>query len=257
MVWGCGSDDNDEAPSTPTDYVTTQVEQAPEWNIDWSANDTAPDWQEPDPSNYETWAIMMPQLESPLAQYASDDDLMAVFIKDELRGLSHPAKTMQKVEDDKVFFLIKVYGNEIDGSILNLTIKYYCAQLHQLFSLSGENELEPEQVYGVDEDFLLDMTIGSTKYPINSTVKVTFNYNEKSDLTPSVDDIVAIFVGDECRAAYPLYNIPSSSWITAYGRENGEKATVRYYSVNQKRIYTFNQPLTITDEKIEEYTLNF
>ena len=56
----CGSDDND----TPSNYNYTveTVSQAPTWQVDWSGNEARPDWQAPNPSDFENWTVVRQDL---------------------------------------------------------------------------------------------------------------------------------------------------------------------------------------------------
>ena len=87
----------------------------PDWHVDLTYNETAPDWQAPDPSLYENWFIMMFRVQDELKTYFSNDDMVAVFIDDELRALSHPARSMdgQTTESDSIYYILKVDSNVI------------------------------------------------------------------------------------------------------------------------------------------------
>ena len=40
-------------------YTVTPVDEAPQWQIDWSGNETRPDWQEPNASDFASFAVMI------------------------------------------------------------------------------------------------------------------------------------------------------------------------------------------------------
>ena len=60
----CSSDDegNDK-------HHVTSLTQMPSWQVNWMSDDERPDWQEPSPSDYENWAVMLLQLEDELKPY--------------------------------------------------------------------------------------------------------------------------------------------------------------------------------------------
>ena len=51
----CSSDDDEEKTAA---YTLTTVSNAPLWQINWEGNDACPDWEDPDPSIYENWAVI-------------------------------------------------------------------------------------------------------------------------------------------------------------------------------------------------------
>lgn len=247
-TWGCNSsddkEDNGDVPVPRVGYVLSSSEAAPEWHIDWSANDPVPNWQSPDATNFESWAVLMVKLDPVLANFASDNDMMAVFIDDELRATSTPSKNLSgqiKDDDGSVYFILKVFSNNMSGKTVNFTLKYYSYNLHQMFSLEGEEKFVAERVYGVENDFEAPFQMGSSKYPVVTNLQLTTVYREESDITPSANDVIGVFVGDECRGLYTLTDALSSAPvnISVFGREIGETATLKYYSVGKKSVLTF------------------
>ena len=63
LVWACSSDDND---NTPSGFTVETVSQAPSWQVDWTGNESRPEWQEPESNNYENWATLLLQVEDEL-----------------------------------------------------------------------------------------------------------------------------------------------------------------------------------------------
>jgi hypothetical protein len=184
-------------------YTVTHVAEAPQWQIDWSYNQPRPDWQEPSPSAYINFSVILVTLEEELQPYASDDDLLALFVGDELRGMSGPALDMSTGETDNKHFLVKAYGDESGGDMIDVTLKYYNAQLRQVFSRSTTMAYNPDEVLGIEEDFIPNFTLGSAKYPIVKTIDVA-DILASAGITPAEGDIAAAFVGDECRGVSPL-----------------------------------------------------
>ena len=93
--------------------------------------------------------------------------MMAIFVNGELRGFANPAITPGEDRlGDKVYFILKVYGNENEvSSFTNFDLKYYSCNLRQLFNCSWQYPFEAEKVYGVDYDLNVFLMDGSTKYP--------------------------------------------------------------------------------------------
>lgn len=255
-TWGCSSSDDDkeinEEQKPQTGYVKTPVETAPDWRIDWSWNDPAPDWQSPDATNFESWAVLMVKLDSYLAEYADEKDMMAVFIDNELRASSLPSKNLSgqiREDDGSVYFILKVFSNNLSGRTVTFTLKYYSTNLHQMFSLEGQEKFVAERVYGVDEDFEAPFRLGASKYPIVTDLELTTHFTEESGTRPSANDVIGVFVGDECRGLFTLSDVLSSTpaTIQVFCRQEGETATLRYYSAEQKSVFTFTDSFKLSD----------
>lgn len=118
-----------------------------------SAQD-APDWQAPNASDYENFTVMMVKIEEALKPYATSDDLLAIFVGDELRGLASPAAIVGSSNNDASIFVLKTFGNEADGTTLDVTLKYYNAQLQKIFTHSCTIVFSSDNAIGVVEDFI-------------------------------------------------------------------------------------------------------
>lgn len=227
----CSSDDD----NTSAGYTVETVSQAPAWQVDYSGNESRPDWQEPNTGDYENWSIMLVQLEDALKPYVSGEDLMALFIGGQLRGLTSPATSQGTgSENDKGSFVLKAYGNEADQNVVSLTLSYYCSQLKQTFSRTVQMRYDMGKVYGLDEDLIPQFTLGAAKYPVVKQVNpASLTAFANAAITPAEGDIVAAFVGSECRGVSTLNS------LTVFGRSAGEHVTLKYYQAATGKVYTF------------------
>ena len=234
-------------------YTVTHVAEAPQWQIDWSYNQPRPDWQEPSASSYMNFSVILVTLEEELQPYASNDDLLALFVGDELRGMSGPALDMSTGETDNKHFLVKAYGDESGGDMIDVTLKYYNAQLRQVFSRSTTMTYDPDEVLGIEEDFIPNFTLGSAKYPVVKTIDVA-DILASAGITPAEGDIAAAFVGDECRGVSQLSMVNGQSsmdngqWSTvnlqcSMVNEN-ETVILKYYDAAGSRVFTFDGSVT-------------
>ncbi|MBR0036613.1 MAG: hypothetical protein IJP70_03110 [Bacteroidales bacterium] len=235
----CNSDDDDK----PSDYTLETVSQTPTWQVDWSGNELLPDWQEPNPSDFENWTVMLVQLEDALKPYASKDDAMAFFVYDELRGLAQPAINASEDETDANFFLMKAFGNETGQETLEVTLKYYCSQLKQVFSRTAQMRYNVGEVYGIDEPLVPQFTLGSSKYPVVTHLVISAANLPTIDVPFAAGDLLAAFADDECRGTYTLDDNLLNAPITlpVFGRQEHEVYTLKYYNVASRRIYTFSK----------------
>jgi hypothetical protein len=206
------------------------------WQIDWSNNQERPDWIEPDISLYENWTILKVQIENALLPYASESDLMALFVNGEIRALAQPAVSVSGGQTTKGKFLMKAYGNETGSETVNMSLQYYSQTLKHLFTLTDNITLDADETTGIDEAFVPEFTLGSAKYPVQKTVDVE-PLLTKVGLTPVSGNMVAAFVGEECRGTVSLAS-SGSTQLLIFGRNAGESLTLKYYDAAAGKLYT-------------------
>lgn len=244
ILVACGSDSNDSGSSNGIAYYVESVQsEAPVWQVDWNYNHERPDWKEPTVT-YENWTILMVQIEEELQPYVTKDDMMAAFVNDELRGLApSPATNLSGKQTDKAKFIIKAGGNETGSETVNISLRYYCHKLKQIFTLSENMKLDADVSTGIDENYIPEFTKGSAKYPVVKTV------GAESHLTrvgiPFADgNIVGAFVGDECRGLVRL-TTSGSTPLVIYGRVAGESVTLKCYDAKKGILYTIPDALNM------------
>ena len=251
FMWGCGSDDEDpdspEPPEPKEGLTWLKTEGTPDWKIDWTGDDAAPNWTEPDPGKYETWMILMVRLEPELAKYSTEEDLMAAFIGDELRALSRPS-VVKGDANGEVAFILKVYGNEVSDKAYQMRLSYYSSQLHRLFTLTGNQTFIAEFVYGDSEPYMPSLLAACDKYPQQLSLTFQLPMKAQEVVHPAAGDIVAAMVGNECRGlvsiGQELFAVPYS--LTVYGRE-GETANLYYYNASEKAVWIMNESIKISN----------
>ena len=120
-------------------------------------------------------------------------------------------------------------------------MKYYNAKLKQIFSLSESMTLDEDSDLGIYDDFIPPFTQGCEKYPVTTSVDLASALAE-AGITPAEGDMVAIFVGDECRGVAQFSTLDSPlSTLTVYLREEGEEVTLKYYDATGNRIFTVGE----------------
>ena len=242
LLSGCKSDDSDDnepvepVPTPEAAYTETAASEAPVWQIDWSNDQQKPDWKGPDVSAYENWTILKVQIEEALRPYVSGGDLMALFVNGELRGLASPAVIVGTGKTDSGKFLMKAYGNESGTETVNMSLKYYCQQLKHIFTLTDDITLNSDESTGIDEAYIPEFIYGSDKYPVVKSV-VAEGLLTKAGITPAEGDMVAAFVGEECRGTATLSASGRTS-LVVFGRADGESVTLKCYDAAKGVIYT-------------------
>ena len=172
-------------------------------------------------------------LQDELAAHATEADRMAVFIGGERRTqLAVP----NFYDDGAVRYVLRIYGNSTDRNV-RFTLQYYSVALKQLFSIGTEEKFVPEFTYGNIKDFVPPLLKGCKKFPVQN--QLTVSLPDQPPFTPDNNDLVAVFVGDECRGV-GVAGKPFNVFRTS----ETEKLTLRYYSVQQAGIYTMAQTVT-------------
>jgi hypothetical protein len=227
------------------------AQDAPDWQIDWSYNQKRPDWQAPTTSDYENFTVMLVKIEEALQPYVSKNDQMAIFVGNELRGLASPAYVVGGDNTNATSFLLKAFGNEANGEKIDVTLKYYNAQLHQIFSLSKTITYNVEDGFGLDEDLIPPFTLGSPKFPVVKNIDLT-DILKSDGITPAGGDMVGAFVGNKCRGV-TQFSTPNAqpATLTVYQRKEGESVTLKYYNAASKRVRTLGKG----EEEEEEVVL--
>lgn len=232
LWWGCSSDSDDASPDekTPEESVFTPSEK-PTWAIDWIWYDlTLPaNWKDPDPFTYERAMELHVQLDEQFETFASEGDQMAAFMNGTCRGVSD-------INPNKEFMLY-IQGNNEEIETL-MEVKYYCSQLNQIFTIKNMPFI-PESDEDDKSNIVLTMGDGSTKYPYQTEVVVTLPNDP--DYKEIADDLVFIFVGDECRAICTSNELWPGFKGIVFSRQLGEMAEVRYYSAAKKGYYTMKE----------------
>ena len=243
LVLGACSSDDDNLNWNAA-YTESLVNEAPAWQIDWSNNQERPDWTEPDfASIYENWTILKVQLEEALRPYASEGDMMALFVNGELRGLTTPARTVSGNQTITGKFVMKAWGNETGSETVNMSLQYYSQTLKHIFTLTDDISLDTDETTGIDEDYIPEFTLGSAKYPVVKTVDVE-NLLKKVGITPVSGYKVAAFVGNECRGTATLSTSGSTPLIIV-GRNTGESVTLKCHDAAKGIMYTINNAVKI------------
>lgn len=242
LLWGCSSGD-DETSSNGSTFVGSGK---PAWSVDLTGNEEAPSWLAPDPTKFESSMFIMVKLQEELIPYSTNEDRLTVFIGDECRAV--PAEP-NKDDEGNVFFVLKIRGNSSDRAV-SFTLCYYCALLHQIFDLEGQETFVSELTYGVDADFVPPLLEGCKKYPAHQLVKVNLPAN--LPFAQAEGDMIGAFVGNECRGVGR-----ADQPFTVFCTSPEESFQLRYYSETRAGVYSFHQDFKVSDDEAQILTLAF
>ncbi|MBO7581017.1 MAG: hypothetical protein J6T38_05795 [Bacteroidaceae bacterium] len=241
VLGACGSSSDDDGGNNSgknAAYTETSLSEAPVWQIDWNNNQGRPNWSNQDISqDYGNFTILKVQLEDALRPYVSEDDMLALFIDGELRGLTHPAVIVgsdEMLDDGK--FVMKAWGDESASETVTMSLQYYSQTLKHIFTLTGDITLDPDETTGIDEDYIPEFTLGSAKYPVMKSVMVESILN-KVGIIPVSGNTLAAFVGSECRGTTTL-SVNGGTSLLIFGRNTGESVTLKYFDTATMTLYT-------------------
>lgn len=250
MLVACDSDDNsgNEAlnGNNGTAYTVANVDGAPAWQVDWQYNQTRPNWQEPQAPDYENWTVITVEIEDELKDMTSSNDLLAVLIDDEVCGLASPAISIGGDESDATcYYILKVYSNRSD-EYQSVTLNYYSDRLQQVFTSYGDISFSR---YDDATELIPNFLSGSEKYPLTTSLDLQLTATETSGVQPAAGDLLAAFVGNECRGVCTIYETPLNDPLSlhVYGKDSEETITLRYYHAATNRVFTFAQTVSMAD----------
>ena len=216
-------------------YTVNNPTQAPEWLTGCTYDDKNPKWKEPEKGSYENWSLLFVEIEESLKPYISNDDQLAVYVDDELRDVASPAVPLGSTGEVGTSFMLKVWGNESEDQVINVTLKYYCSRLKHLFTYSEKCTMGA--VRGVDEDYVAPFSKELAQYAVEGTLDVAAILTENG-IEPAAGDMVGAFVGRECRGVGKMDD-KTFSPLTVHCQQKGEAVALRYYDAAKGQIITF------------------
>jgi hypothetical protein len=147
-----------------------------------------------------------------------------------------------------------VSGNS-DEAGQPMELRYYCDGWHHMSVTKDIPPFVPNNI--MDETCNIDLNIGkgSTKYPISTLLSALMP--QKLPFTVSTNDMIAVFVGEECRGIGSMNPEYFDGWrITVYSAQPEETAQLRYYSAEKGGIYTILKTFKLTGT-IQQETISF
>lgn len=246
---GCSSGGDDDNSNTPSGIVYTakfDSSPRPSWAIDWSSDTNAPNWQEPISEDFECSMDVLVTLYDDYLPYSTDNDVMAVFIGNQCRALSN----RNVLEDGSVVYLLHIKGSseEVDQP---MELRFYCDKLHAMNITNAMPPFTPNNL--MEEAYQLVLTLGDgcTKYPYFTELHVTMPTSQP--FTVSNGDMLAVYVGDECRGIGIRNPELFEGWrMVVYSKQPNETAQIRYYSAEKGGIYTILKTFTLNNSLQKE-----
>lgn len=238
MLCGCSSSDDDDTKSTDqggsSSTHSVKVGEAPNWTFDTNTIPPGdiqgkPDWDEVNFYDYEDNMTAIVFVSENFGITVMPDDRMAAIVDGEVREVCTPTLyNIPDVEESLYCFMLYIpFGSEDDS----VEIQYYNAKANQTYVAKDAFSVK-DYTIGDDELFLYTLRPMSAYYLV---------VPPNQPFTPSPDDELAMFMGDECCGVGSYQTIKDGNhiWlVSAYDMNyRGEKFHVRYYSSQTQTIY--------------------
>lgn len=177
-----------------------------------------------------------------LERYADEADEVAAFIGNECRGVVK----VQEYNGEKLFFLY-IRGNSTE--VQKVTLKYYSVKNKKLYVCNELFDFTQNGTYGKISEPATPPFEEYGKYPEVMTATVALV--EWLPFEVRSKDILAAFVGDECRGVVTLIESDGRQMYQFEIRgKKGEKGLVHfmYYSLQTSGIYRAAESFSFVDE---------
>ena len=236
VLWGCGSDE-----PGPT------VVPEPKWELDVVENEPDPTWDAPEGGIYQFSMTAIIRLSDFLEEYADPADEISAFVGNECRGIA-------TAEDNgaKLFFLY-IRGNS--GEAQKVTLKYYSAKNKKTYTCPDFLTFEQNGTYGKVSEPAVPPFEESGKYPCVMTAVVALP--EALPFEKREKDLLAAFVGDECRGLGELVEVEGRNVYRFEIRGKKDEAAAvyfQYYSLQTSGVYKAAETFAFKDEGVSGST---
>ncbi len=239
----CKKDNKSEpGPVTPVEpvepHAPSKVERAPQWKVDWSSHDEAPDWKVADKDKDITSTmniIVMP------SDNIAEADIMAAFCNDVCVGVCKPKETAFGMR-----FYLGIYRPKSDNQMIKLA--YFDSSNSRIIYWVDEFRFTNDDVKGLASD----PYIPNEANRVSGEKVMVFRYSLPEDVTVIAGDELALFAGESCRALLPLD--PDATTRFVYEVKvpvagDVEEMYVKYYSASKSNVYKFKSYRFVLAEK--------
>lgn len=225
----------------PTDWTVAfgGGMETPDWQPAQAAPMTAPGWQNPDMHVYPASMTAIIRTSDYIRPDITADDRLAAFIGTECRGV---AEQIEGADGETLYLLqVKADQSEVD----EVEFRYYSARKQEIFIASERVSFEADITMG-SVDTPTEMTWNSQgELPYYMDVEVSVDLSSFDDATVADGDMVAAFVGDECRGMDTAETDDNGNFVFRFrmwGRNVSEQFAFKYYTATLKDVYTYEVP---------------
>ncbi|WP_293739596.1 hypothetical protein [uncultured Parabacteroides sp.] len=231
FLWGC------------TDEPGPKVVPEPKWELDLVEDEPDPAWNAPESGIYQFSMTAIIRLSEFLEKYADPKDEVSAFVGNECRGIA----TVQ--DNGKKLFFLYIRGNQ--GETQKVTLKYYSAKNKKTYTCQDFLVFEQNGTYGKVSAPAVPPFEESGKYPETMTAVVSLP--EALPFERRDKDILAAFVGDECRGVGELTEAGGKVYQFEIRGKKDETAAVyyMYYSMQASGVYKAAESFPFADEGVQ------
>lgn len=225
----------------PTDWTVefTGGVATPEWKVVEAVPMSAPSWEEPDMYVYPASMTVVIRMSEYIQPDVTEQDILGAFIGGECRGLG---STFQNA-DGETLFLIQVKAAQSEMG--KVEFRFFSAKKQELFVTSDEIVFEADTTLGsVDAPYSLTWNSqGDLPYYMDLDVEVNLSAFDQGSVAEG--DIVAAFVGDECRGLGKAVQTDNgyAFQFRTWARNLSDKLTLKYYTSTLKDIYVYGEQI--------------
>lgn len=250
-----GCDNSDEPNSSPDSDAPSA--NAPSWTVpaesdcatapDWKAcypegNDALPEWTLPDLSVFPTSMAAVIRLPENLEPYMSNSDILGAFINGECRGLA----ATDQVDGTTLWFMV---FKADDATTQTVEFRYYNAKLKRTYIANDGVKYVTNGSYG-------NLTAPAVpSFEKNLRLQGHVMIPQSLIGYSSVNDYLALFVGDECRSVGTLANNGTYE-IDAFVL-HGEEFSFRYYNSRLKYLFSSNADEMLQGRELGSLTIPY
>ena len=250
----CSSDDDDVLPMVGPWRAIETVSQAPNWQVTKGIPKGSvpgrPDWQWDDQlfRNFSKDMTAILALDEEAVEMSSPDDRMAAVVNGQVRFIAEPIfeemTIVDEVERFVTFYLYIPFETGEDA----VDIQYYNAQLNHTTIRKAMFSVNDDMVG--NEEFEMFYLYPRTYY--------AFELAPNQPFTSTMDDRIAFFSENVCCGIANPFDLTDTEIIWpghVYDDMASSSVYVRYYSAQQKTIYTTKT--TLTGLPLDEIVLDF
>lgn len=255
LVVSCSSDDDDEQlPMVGSWLAVENVSQAPHWEVvkgvPKGSTPGKPDWQWDDQlfRDFSKDMTAILALENEGVEISSPDDRMAAIVNGQVRFIAEPVFDEMLIVDEvqrfATFYLYVPFETGEDA----VDIQYYNAKLNHTVTYKAMFSVNDDMVG--NEEFEMFYLFPKTYY--------SFDLAPNQPFTSMPDDRIAIFSDNVCCGVIKPIVITDTDFLWpgyVYDDLINGKVYARYYSAQQKAIYTTQT--TLSGRDLDEVIFDF
>ena len=236
-----------EAPTNWTVEFTGGME-TPQWEVVKPAPMSAPAWKAPDMYVYPASMTAVVRMSDYIHPDITEDDLFGAFIGGECRGLGSAVQNA----DGETLFLIQVKAAQSETR--KVEFRFFSAKKQELFVTGEVVGFEADETLGsVDAPCSLTWnSLGELPYYMDLDVRVNLSAFDQGSVAEG--DVVAAFVGEECRGLGQAVQTDEgyAFQFRTWARNASEKLSLRYYTSTLKDIYLYSEPVDFSHTALTE-----